>query len=53
MSGFVVKLEDMLRNSGIEDWEIMYDPTVGGYILKLDGDVIFMTKVCEYEEERK
>ena len=43
MSDFIIKLEDMLNNSGYEnDWEIIYMPDLGGYILKLDGDAIFM-----------
>ena len=45
MIDFIVKLEDMLNGSGhVDEWEIAYDPERKGYILKLDEDVIFMTK---------
>lgn len=57
MISFVCKLEDMLRNSGYEDWEIMYIPDLHGYILKLDGEAIYMTRAdksdAELEEEEK
>lgn len=39
--GAINILEDLLKNSGIEDWE--------GHILKLDGDVIYM---CTAKEEK-
>lgn len=45
MIDFIIKLEDMLKQSGYKDWEIQYIPAECGYILKLDGDVIFMRKV--------
>lgn len=45
MIDFIIKLEDMLKNSGCEDWEIRYVPEYGGYLLKLDEDDIFMSKV--------
>ena len=40
--GAINILEDLLKNSGIEDWE--------GHILKLNGDVIYM---CTAKEEEK
>lgn len=45
MIDFIVKLEDMLRQSGYEDWEIRYLPTEKAYSLKLDGDTILMREV--------
>ena len=45
MINFIIKLEDMLKKSGYEDWEIMYLPEQDGYILKLDCDSIFMSDV--------
>lgn len=45
MIDFIIKLEDMLKLSGYEDWELMYIPEYDGYLLKLDGDAIFMTNV--------
>ena len=45
MIDLIVKLEDMLKNSGYTDWEIIYVPEYEGYLLKLDGDAIFMSKV--------
>lgn len=47
MIDFIVKLEAMLNNSGYEDWEIMYKPEYEGYLVKLDDDAIFMSKVDE------
>ena len=44
MINFIIKLEDMLKKSEYEDWEIMYLPEYG-YILKLDGDSIFMSNI--------
>lgn len=44
MTDFIVKLEDLLLNSGI-DYEIIYMPKYNGYILKLDGTAVFMTKL--------
>ena len=45
MINFIIKLEDMLKQSEYEDWEIMYLPEKDGYILKLDGDSIFMSNI--------
>lgn len=45
MIDFIIKLEDMLKQSEYEDWEIMYLPEKDGYILKLDGDSIFMSNI--------
>lgn len=45
MINFIIKLEDMLKKSEYEDWEIMYLPEEDGYILKLDGDSIFMSNI--------
>ena len=45
MIDFIIKLEDMLKTSGIQDWEIEYITQTGGYLLKTDGDVIYMKKV--------
>lgn len=42
MIDFIIKLEDMLKFSGHDDWEIVYRPDLDGYILKLDEDTIFM-----------
>lgn len=47
----ITVLEGLLINSGREDWEIMYDPDVEGYYLKLDGDVVFICEVCTDDEE--
>ena len=47
MTNFIVKLEDMLLTSGKDNWEIMYIPEHNGYLLKIDEDVIFMTKINE------
>ena len=43
MINFIIKLEDMLKKSEYEDWEIMYLPEKDCYMLKLDGDLIFMS----------
>lgn len=51
MISFIVKLEDMLKQSGYEDWEIMYLPENGGYMLKLDGDSIFMSNINTINNE--
>ena len=53
MIDFIVKLEDMLKASGIQDWELIYDPETKGYFLKVDDDVIYMTKVKEESENDK
>lgn len=50
MITFITKLEDMLKMSGYEDWEIMYLPEEDGYVLKLDGDAIFMCNVSKKEK---
>ena len=47
MIDFIIKLEDMLKMSGYEDWEIAYMPDLKGYLLKLDDDVVFM---CDAKE---
>ena len=54
MIDFVVKLEDLLRQSGYadEDWEIRYFPNEKAYVLKFDGNTIFMRKVTGKENER-
>ena len=51
MINFIIKLEDMLKKSGYEDWEIMYLPEQDGYILKLDGDSIFMSNIKTINNE--
>ena len=45
MINFIIKLEDMLKKSEYEDWEIIYLPEKDGYMLKLDGDSIFMSNI--------
>lgn len=50
MINFIIKLEDMLKKSEYEDWEIMYLPEYG-YILKLDGDSIFMSNIKAINNE--
>ena len=50
MIDFIIKLEDMLKLSGREDWEIIYMPDLDGYILKLDDDAIFM---CDAKKGEK
>ena len=45
MIDFIVKLEEILINSGNEDWSIKYVPEKHGYLLRLDEDFILMTKV--------
>lgn len=49
---FIVKLEDMLKQSGYEDWEIRYFPNEKAYVLKFDGDTVLMRKVTGKENER-
>ena len=51
MINFIIKLEDMLKQSEYEDWEIMYLPEKDGYILKLDGDSIFMSNIKTINNE--
>ena len=43
MISFIIKLEDLLKNAGCEDWEIRYVSELNGYILKLGGDTVYMT----------
>lgn len=50
MTDFIVKLENMLKASGYNDWEIIHAPEHHGYILKLDGDAVFMMKITKEEE---
>ena len=45
MIDFIVKLEEILKNSGNEDWDIKYVPEEDGYLIRLDDDFILMTKV--------
>lgn len=45
MIDFIVKLEEILKNSGNEDWGIKYVPEEDGYLIRLDEDYILMTKV--------
>lgn len=47
MIDFIIKLEDMLKLADYTDWEIRYCPESHSYILKLDEDVIRMTKLDE------
>lgn len=49
MINFIVKLEDILRNSGNDDWEIRYYPSDNFYVLELDGDRICMFNLDEKE----
>lgn len=49
MIDFIVKLEDMLKQSGYEDWEISYFPQERAYVLKLDNDTIFMRPITGKE----
>lgn len=49
MIDFIVKLEDMLKLSGYEDWEIRYLPEERAYMLRLDDDtVIIKDKELKY-----
>lgn len=45
MIDFIVKLEEILKNSGNEDWEIKYVLEERGYVIRLDDNYILMTKV--------
>lgn len=45
MFDFIVKLEEILKISGNEDWGIKYVPEKDGYLVRLDEDFILMTKV--------
>jgi len=42
MIDFIIKLEDMLRMSGHEDWELRYIPSVDAYSLTLDDQKVFI-----------
>lgn len=44
MIDFIIKLEDMLKQSGHEDWEIRYNPEEKVYSLTLDGDTYYFDK---------
>lgn len=46
MIDFISKLEDMLRFSGYEDYEIKRMPSYDAYILELDGDTIIMANAA-------
>lgn len=49
MIDFIIKLEDMLRKSGYETWNIYYFPDrENECILEMDGNTILMTKLDEY-----
>ena len=52
MIDFIIKLENMLEQSGYEDWEIRYHPEEKIYSLTLDGDVVFTRKNTGKENER-
>ena len=52
MIDFIIKLENMLEQSGYEGWEIRYHPDKKIYSLTLDGDVVFMRKFTGKENER-
>lgn len=43
----ITKIEDMLKTSGDENWEIIYLPKEDGYIIKFNGDSIFMCDVSK------
>lgn len=53
MTDFIIKLEDMLKLSDYTDWEIMYLPGEDGYILKLEGDTIFMCNASKKENNNE
>lgn len=44
MIDFIITLEDLLTNSGREDWEIQYDPCDTSYLLTLDGTTVRLIK---------
>ena len=52
MIDFIIKLENMLEQSGYEDWEIRYHPDKKIYSLTLDDVVVFMRKFTSKENER-
>lgn len=45
MIDFIAKLEDMLKASGCEDYEIQYLQRGQAFCLTLDGKTIFMKKI--------
>lgn len=48
MIDFIIKLEDMLRQSGCETWNTYYFPDrQNECILEMDGNTILMTKLDE------
>lgn len=47
MIDFIVKLEDMLKLSGHEDWEIRYLPEERAYSLRLDDDTVMIKENTE------
>lgn len=49
MINFIVMLEDMLRNSGRDDWELIYLPEVKAYVLKIDGTRIYLEEGEPYD----
>ena len=51
MINFIIKWEDMLKKSEYDDWEIIYLPEKDGYMLKLDGDSIFMSNIKTINNE--
>lgn len=51
--GVINILEDLLKYLGIEDWELIYAPDLEGYILKLNGDVIYMFNAKEEEKDNE
>lgn len=54
MIDFIIKLEDMLRQSGYENWNTYYFPDhENECILELDGDTILITKLDEDADGEK
>ena len=51
--GVINILEDLLKYLGIEDWELIYVPDLEGYILKLNGDMIYMFNAKEEEKDNE
>lgn len=51
MIQFITTLEDILTNSGRDDWEIIYHPKLKGYILKIDEVAVFLMRVDTAEGE--
>lgn len=46
MIDFIVKLENALSMAGIE-WETIYLPEPKAYVLKIDGDAVYLLPVKE------